>query len=103
MPKAMTLGLPHDPLGTSQVRRQMGPSPARLLRQPSEAGCGDGELGRRLAPGCSRYSGLDHVDTALEVARRQAPNGRFVGDFFPSLSDRRVTTTSSSNPRFSTS
>lgn len=48
-----------------------------------ELGCGNGELARRLAPLCARYTGLDAVDTALAAAGRAVPQGRFVQGYLP--------------------
>ena len=57
--------------------------PRARYRSALELGCGNGELARRLAPRCARYTGLDAVGTALEAARRAVPDGRFVQGFLP--------------------
>ncbi|CAM4129599.1 SAM-dependent methyltransferase [Palleronia rufa] len=61
---------------------------ARALPRPRyaaalELGCGNGELARRVAPRCDTYTGLDAVPTALAVARRAVPKGRFAQGFLP--------------------
>ena len=48
-----------------------------------EIGCGNGELARRLATRCDRYTGIDAVETALAAARLAVPEGRFVRTFLP--------------------
>ena len=57
--------------------------PRPLYRSALELGCGNGELARRLAPRCGRYTGVDAVETALEAAGRAVPEGRFVQGFLP--------------------
>ena len=57
--------------------------PRRRYRSALEIGCGNGELARRIAPRCERYTGLDAVETALAAARRAVPDGRFVKGFLP--------------------
>ena len=57
--------------------------PRPRYRSALELGCGNGELARRIAPRCARYTGLDAVETALEAARRAVPEGRFVQGFLP--------------------
>ncbi|MGE0314730.1 MAG: trans-aconitate 2-methyltransferase [Lautropia sp.] len=48
-----------------------------------EVGCGNGELGRRLASCCDRYIGIDAVPEALTEARRAVPGGTFACRFLP--------------------
>ena len=48
-----------------------------------EIGCGNGELGRRIAPRCVSYTGLDAVPLALTAARRALPGARLVRAFLP--------------------
>ncbi len=48
-----------------------------------EVGCGNGELGRRLAACCDRYIGVDAVPGALSEARRAGPGGAFECRFLP--------------------
>ena len=57
--------------------------PRAAFAHALEIGCGNGELGRRIAPRCAAYTGLDAVDVALEAARRAVPEGRFVQAFLP--------------------
>lgn len=57
--------------------------PRVRYRSALELGCGNGELGRLIAPRCDRYTGLDAVETALAAARQAVPDGRFVQDFLP--------------------
>ena len=48
-----------------------------------EIGCGNGELGRRLAARAARYDGVDAVERALAAARRAVPAGRFHRRYLP--------------------
>lgn len=79
-----------DPWGfrTSPYERERFEATRSALRRDRyesalEVGCGNGELARRLAPCCGRYTGLDAVDAALAAARRAVPGGRFVQGFLP--------------------
>ena len=48
-----------------------------------EIGCGNGELGRRIAPRCGSYTGLDAVPSALAAARTAMPGARLFEAFLP--------------------
>ena len=48
-----------------------------------ELGCGNGELARRVARRCDRYTGIDAVARPLAAARRVVPNGRFLRRHLP--------------------
>lgn len=79
-----------DPWGfrTSPYERAKFEATRAALLRPRyasalEVGCGNGELARRLAPLCDRYTGLDAVEAALEAARRALPTVNFVQGFLP--------------------
>jgi SAM-dependent methyltransferase len=57
--------------------------PRRRYASALEVGCGNGELARRLAPACRRYTGVDAVERALEAARAAVPGARFRRRFLP--------------------
>jgi SAM-dependent methyltransferase len=57
--------------------------PGRHFRHVLELGCGNGELGRRLAARADAYTGLDAVPRALAAGREAVPGGRFVQAFLP--------------------
>lgn len=48
-----------------------------------ELGCGNGQLARHLVDICDRYTGMDAVVIAIEAARRAAPDGTFIHDYYP--------------------
>ena len=57
--------------------------PGRRFAHVLELGCGNGELGRRLALRADRYTGIDAVPRALDAARRAVPGGRFFEAMLP--------------------